>query len=131
MVKLLKDESLVAKWQKFLEEECKSDIETVALSYPDVRSIFIDYWRIDKYDPDLAELVVTQPYKAFHNAELALKNIEAAVENKLELHFRVINLPDTSKIVIRSIRANHLGKFKAVEGLVKKRTEVRPKLKVG
>jgi len=131
MVRLLKDQSLVAQWQKFLEEKCKSDIETVALEYPDKRSLYVDYWDIDKVDPKLADMLLNQPYKAFYNAEEALKNIDVASENKLQLHFRVTNLPDTDKIIIRKIRANHLGKLAAVEGLVKKRTEVRPKLQVG
>jgi replicative DNA helicase Mcm len=131
MVKLLKDESLVAKWQKFLEEQCKSDIEDVALEYPEKRSLYVDYWDIDKADPKLAELLIDQPYKAFYNAEEALKNIDVASENKLQLHFRVLNLPDTNRILIRKIRANHLGKLAAVDGLVKKRTEVRPKLQIG
>ncbi|KYK28479.1 hypothetical protein AYK20_07195 [Thermoplasmatales archaeon SG8-52-1] len=131
MVKLLKDESLVAKWQKFLEEQCKSEIENVALEYPEKRSLYVDYWDIDKVDSKLAELLIEQPYKAFYNAEEALKNIDVASENKLLLHFRVLNLPDTNRILIRKIRANHLGKLAAVDGLVKKRTEVRPKLQVG
>jgi len=130
-VKLLKDESLVAQWQRFFEDHCKSEIETVALSYPEKRSVFVDYWDIDEADPGLAEMLISQPTKAFFNAEEALKNIDVAVENKLVLHFRVINLPDTNRIIIRKIRANHLGKLVAVEGLVKKRTEVRPKLLVG
>jgi replicative DNA helicase Mcm len=130
-VKLLKDETLVAQWQDFLEESCKSDIETVALSYPEKRSLFIDYWLVDKADSKLAELLLTQPYKAIYNAEEALKKIDVAAEQKLRLHFRVKNLPDTNKIVIRHIRANHLGNMMAIEGLVKKRTEVRPKLLVG
>jgi replicative DNA helicase Mcm len=131
LVKLLKDETLVAQWQDFLEESCKSDIETVALSYPEKRSLFIDYWLVDKADSKLAELLLTQPYKAIYNAEEALKKIDVAAEQKLRLHFRVKNLPDTNKIVIRHIRANHLGNMMAIEGLVKKRTEVRPKLLVG
>ncbi len=131
MVRLLKDENLVAQWQKFFEEKCKPDIETVALEYPEKRSLYIDYWVIDKAEPKLAELLVNQPYKAFFNAEEALKNIDVVSEGKLTLHFRVANLPDTSKVFIRKIRANHLGKLAAVEGLVKKRTEVRPKLQVG
>lgn len=130
-VKLLKDESLVAQWQDFFEEHCKSDIENVALAYPEKRSLFVDYWEIDKADKKLIEMLINQPYKAIYNAEEALNNIEVAAENKLKLHFRVINLPDTSKIIIRKIRSNHLGKLAAVEGLVKKRTEVRPKLQVG
>ena len=131
MVRLLKDESLVAQWQKFFEEYCKSDIETVALEYPEKRSLYVDYWKIDEADSKLAELLLNQPYKAIFNAEEALKNIDVASENSLKLHFRVVNLPDTSRILIRRIRANHLGKLMAVDGLVKKRTEVRPKLLVG
>lgn len=130
-MRLLKDESLVSQWQKFFEDYCKSDIETVALEYPEKRSLYVDYWRIDEADPKLAELLLDQPYKAIYNAEQALKNIDVAAENKLLLHFRVINLPDTNRILIRKIRSNHLGKLMAVDGLVKKRTEVRPKLQTG
>jgi replicative DNA helicase Mcm len=130
MVKLLKDESLVAKWQDFFEEHCRSDIETISLEYPERRSLVVDYWDVDKADSTLTELLVNQPYKALFNAEAALNAIDVATEQKMKIHFRVKNLPDTQKIVIRKIRANHLGKFMAVEGLVKKRTEVRPKLLV-
>ena len=131
MIRLLKDESLVASWQRFFEENYKSGIETVAIEYPEKRSLYVDYWDIDRADPKLTEMLINQPYKAIFNAEEALKNVDVAAENKLKLHFRVVNLPDTNKIIIRKIRANHLGTFVAVEGLVKKRTEVRPKLQVG
>jgi replicative DNA helicase Mcm len=131
MVRLLKDESLVASWQRFFEENYKPGIETVAIEYPEKRSLYVDYWNIDRADPKLTEMLINQPYKAIFNAEEALKNVDVAAENKLKLHFRVVNIPDTNKIVIRKIRANHLGTFVAVEGLVKKRTEVRPKLQVG
>jgi len=130
MVRLLKDESLVASWQRFFEEQCRSNIETIALEYPEKRSLVVDYWDVDKADPNLTELLINQPYKTVFNAEEALNTIDVAAEHKVKLHFRVRNLPDTHKIVIRKIRANHLGKFMAVEGLVKKRTEVRPKLLV-
>jgi len=76
-------------------------------------------------------LLLIQPYKALYNGEEALKGIDVASENKLILHFRVTNIPDTNRIIIRKIRANHLGKFMAIDGLVKKRTEVRPKLQIG
>ena len=129
-VKLLKDQNLVAQWQKFFEENCKSDIETVALDYPEKRSLYVDYWDIDKVDSELAETLLDQPYKSIFNAEEALKNIDVALENKLILNFRITNLPDSNKIIIRKIRASHLGKFMSIEGLVKKRTEVRPKLQL-
>ena len=131
MVRLLKDESVIAQWQNFFEKHCKAEIETVALSYPDVRSIFIDYWKIDEADFKLADLCLKQPYKAMYNAEQALKNIDVAADEKLDLHFRITNLPETNQIIIRHIRASHLGLMMAVDGLVKKRTEVRPKLQIG
>jgi len=126
----LKDESLVALWTNFFEDQCRPDIETVALSYPEKRSLEVDYWDIDTYDSKLADLIINQPYKALFNAEEALKNIDVAVEQKLKLHFRVRDIPETQKIQIRKIRSNHLGKYSAVEGLVKKITEVRPKLQM-
>jgi replicative DNA helicase Mcm len=128
--RLLKDESLVASWQNFFEENYKSQIETLSLSYPETRSLNVNYWDVDKVNSQLAELLINQPYKAIFNAEESLKNIDVATETPFEPHFRVVELPETQKILIRKIRANHLGKYTAVEGLVKKVTEVRPKLQV-
>ncbi len=127
---LLKDESAVASWLGFFEETCKADIETLALSYPEKRSLMVDYWEIDKYDPKLADMLLRQPYKAVFNAEEALKRVDVAAEQKIILHFRVKNLPDMQRVLIRKIRANRLGTLIGVEGLVKKITEVRPKLRV-
>ncbi|MCK5112578.1 MAG: hypothetical protein KAQ84_03455, partial [Thermoplasmatales archaeon] len=78
MVRLLKDESLVALWQRFFGEKCRSDIETIALEYPEKRSIIVDYWDIDKFDPSLTEILINQPYKAVFNAETALNAVDVA-----------------------------------------------------
>lgn len=130
MARLVKDESLTASWQSFFEDKCKAEIETLATEYPEKRSLLVDYWDIDKIDPKLAEMLIRQPFKTLFNAEEALKLIDVSIEQKLQLHFRVKNIPDSQKILIRRIRANRLGTFIAVEGLVKKITEVRPKLEV-
>ena len=129
MLKLLKDKSLVSLWQNLFEENFKSEIETIALEYPEKRSLYVDYWDIDSINSSLAEGILNQPYKYIFNAEEALKNINVGSKEKLNLHFRVRNIPEMNRLIIRHIRANHLGKLKAIEGLVKKRTEVRPKLK--
>jgi replicative DNA helicase Mcm len=130
MVRLLKDESLTASWQSFFEDVCKADIETLATEYPEKRSLLVDYWAIDKADQKLAEILLQQPYKALFNAEEALKTIDVAAEQKMQLHFRVKNIPEEQRILIRKIRANRLGTFIGVEGLIKKITEVRPKLQI-
>ena len=129
-MRLLKDENMVTSWQNFFEDSCKSDIETLALSYPENKSLVVNFWNLDKVDHSLAEDLINQPYKALFNAEEALKNVDVAAKEKMSLHFRVVDIPETQKVLIRKIRASHLGKFSAVEGLVKKVTEVRPKLQL-
>ena len=129
MAYMLRDETLIGWWENFFVEYCTKDIETVALEYPKKRSLLVDYWLIDRVDHEMAELLLAEPQKVIYNAEFALNSIDVAVDRQIRLHFRVYNLPETSKIAIRYLRAEHLGKLVAVEGLVKKVTEVRPKLK--
>ncbi|HEC94815.1 MAG TPA: minichromosome maintenance protein MCM, partial [Thermoplasmatales archaeon] len=129
MVYLLKDESLVGWWENFFMEYCRAEIENVALEYPQQRSLLVDYWKIDKADHEMAEMLLLNPTKVIFNAEEALNTIDVAIDKEMKLHFRVYNLPETQRILIRRLRAEHLGRFIAVEGLVKKVTEVRPKLK--
>ncbi len=121
-------ESLIERWERFFQDYCKDKIESVALLYPEKKSLVLDYWDIDKYDSELGEYLLDKPYRAIYAGEEALKRIDVAGETP-PLHFRVKNLPDTRKIEIRDLRAIHLGKFIAVDGLVKKVTEVRPKLR--
>lgn len=125
MARLLRDETMVATWKEFFENHCKSDIETIALSYPETRSLLIDYWDIDKANPELAEQLLNHPYKVLLNAEEALKDIDvSALDEQLCIHFRVFNLPNA--IPIRDLRAEHAGKLISMEGLVKRATYVMP-----
>ena len=119
-------ESLIEKWERFFQEYCKDKIESASLLYPEKKSLVLDYWDIDRHDSELAEHLLERPYKTIYAAEEALKLIETAGEALLR--FRVRNLPESRKIEIRDLRAVHLGKFISVDGLVKKVTEVRPKL---
>ena len=129
-MKLLKDESVVSSWENFFNDHHKSNLESIALAYPDKRSLLVDYWNIDEVDPQLTDGLINRPYSTIFNAEEALKNVDVSIEQKLKLHFRVYNLPETQKIWIRKLRAIHLGKLIAIEGLVRKVTEVRPRLEV-
>ena len=121
-------DALMEKWERFFQEHCKDKIESAALLYPEKKSVLLDYWDIDRYDSELGEYLLEKPYVAIYTAEEALKRIDVAAAESPHLHLRVRNLPDANKIEIRDLRAIHLGKFISVSGLVKKVTEVRPKL---
>lgn len=126
----LRDDRIYESWKDFFEEYCKSDIETIALSYPEKRSLEVDFSVIDKANLDLAHLLINHPDKAIFNAEQALMDIDTANPNKIKLHFRPYNLPDTCKVDINKIRAKHFGRSVAINGRVKVRTMVMQKVDV-
>jgi len=130
MVRLLKDETLIAKWLSFFEDHYKSEIETLSLLYPKERSLCVDYETLDRYDIELSELLRENPYKAIFNAEEALKQIETTV-GLIQPHFRIVNLPDICRRNIRELRSEHAGTLVSIEGLIKKHTPVKAKAIIG
>lgn len=125
----LSTQSLVAAWEQFLNDYYKVRIEEAALSYPDVRSVDVDYNDLDRRDPSLAQYLLDRPRASLQSAEEALRLVEVPVEPRPPLRVRVRNLPKVNKYQVRKLRAEHLGKFVGVEGLIKKVVEVRPKLR--
>lgn len=128
IVKKLKDENLSAKWEEFFTDpKYRHRITEIADIYPEQKSLEINFSEIEAFDFELAEYFLNRSYKATYIAE---RNIEKLTppEKKVAIHLRVKNLPKDSKIEIRDLRSKHLGKFIAVEGLVRKATEVRPKM---
>ncbi|HLE47940.1 MAG TPA: AAA family ATPase, partial [Candidatus Thermoplasmatota archaeon] len=125
----LSSQSLVAAWEQFLTDYYKGRIEEAALNYPDTRSIEVDYNDIDRRDPNLAQYTLDHPRASIQSAEDAAKLIEVPVEPRPFLRIRIRNVPRVNRYMIRKLRAEHLGKFVAIEGLIKKVVEVRPKLR--
>ncbi len=130
MALLLRDETLTATWKQFFEEKYKSELETIALSYPENRSILVDYWIVDKFDESLAELVLHNPYKAIFNAESAIREIETTSDESMKLHVRFKNVEEIKHIRIRDRNPLNLGKLVSISGVIRKRTTPKPKIKV-
>ena len=117
---------------RYLEEFLRTDkyrlkISEVGTAYPDQRSIEVEFEDIDNFNRDLAEYLLNHPIKSLQAAREAVKNI-LPPDIQHPLHVRISRLPGTSSIQIRHLRGSHLGKFIAVDGLVRKVTEVRPRL---
>jgi len=123
------DEDLVARWEEFFESSGQrvKVIEVTDL-YPEQRSVFITYAELDVFDPDMADYILNHPMRSLHLGKQAMRKIVPPGREKTEVNLRIKGLPKDSKIEIRRIRAEHLGKLIAVEGLVRKATEVRPKV---
>ncbi|MFQ5838720.1 MAG: LAGLIDADG family homing endonuclease [Thermoplasmata archaeon] len=121
-------EELALRWEEFLDEgDFAGRITAIADAYPEERSLFVDYKDIERFDADLAIYLIEHPQNAIYAAEQTIKQFIPPTE-EAEIRFRVRGIPRDLRVEVRDLRAKHLGKFISVEGLVRKATEVRPRL---
>ncbi|MFB6156602.1 MAG: minichromosome maintenance protein MCM [Haloferacaceae archaeon] len=124
------NQELVERFLRFYRDYYRDDIGDLAQHYPNERrSLYVDYDDLYTHDPDLAEDFRTQPEQMREHAEEALRQYDIPADIKLgRAHVRLRNLPET--VDIRDIRVHddHIGKLVAVQGIVRKATDVRPKI---
>ncbi|MDD1771805.1 MAG: ATP-binding protein, partial [Methanomassiliicoccales archaeon] len=126
------DEDLTARWEEFLEtEDNRLKLLELTDGYPGLKSIIVTYSDIDRFDPDFASFILVHPDQALKRGEAVVKRLIDPNKANLDVHLRIRDLPRDSRIEIRSLRSEHLGKLVSVEGLVRKATEVRPRLILG
>jgi replicative DNA helicase Mcm len=125
-------EDAEANFEKFFRTYYNSEILKVAEGYPEVKSLEVDFHKLEKYDISLADGLLVNPDFALLMAEKALRNIDLPVDlPSVKINIRFENLPPSHKIMIKDLRSEDVGRFLVVEGIVRKATDVRPKLTVG
>jgi len=119
---------LIDRFQEFYREYYKEAIGELGQQYPSgQKSLTIDWDDLYQFDPDLADDFRSQPGQLREYAEEALRLYDLPVDVSLgQAHVRVQNLPETTEI--RDIRADHRGSLIACQGIVRKATDVRPKI---
>ena len=128
LVEVPQDE-LIAKWEEFFEDAgYVSRIIQVADRYPEQRSIDILFTELNRFDTDMAIYLMRHPLNVLMAGEEAMRRLVPPGEELTQIHLRIKGLPRDSRIQIRDLRAKHLGQFISVEGLVRKSTEVRPRV---
>ncbi len=117
----------IAKWEEFLSSRYWDELLELADSYPDERSLIVKFPDLDKYDPEFAENLLENPEQVLEAAQAALLEIDLPMDVYLDrAHVRIAELPRHYKT--RELRADHIGKLIAIDGLVRTATEVRPKI---
>src|SRR3990170_5793432 len=122
-------EELIAKWEEFFEEMgYQARIIAVADRYPEERSLDVSFEELNRFDTDMAIFLMRHPLNGLTAGEEAIRRLVPPGEEALQLHLRIRGLPRDRRIAIRDLRAKHLGQYTAAEGLVRKSTEVRPRV---
>jgi len=124
------DSEIIAGWEDiFSKDKYRLMFADIAASYPEKRSIFVPYEDIDAYNTDLAMFFLDHPDRCLSKGrEVVKSSLPPAWDNRDAVNLRITNLPRDAKVEVRKIRAKHLGKLVAVEGLVRKATTVKPKM---
>ncbi|MWV66102.1 helix-turn-helix domain-containing protein [Halorubrum sp. JWXQ-INN 858] len=124
------NQDLTERFIQFYRNYYRDEIGRLAQRYPnEQRSLAVDYDDLFQFDRDLAEDFRSQPDQMREYAEEALRLYDLPADVSLgRAHVRIENLPDG--IDIRGIRVHddHIGKLVSIQGIVRKATDVRPKV---
>jgi len=120
-------------WSRLLKSKYKKEMGEISREYPHKRSLKIDYRDIERFGKvgiALADELLVNPGKVLEDVWDAIKNgqlirTKDGKEPK-GINIRFINLP--KKVGIRNIRSDHINTFVSVEGILRKITEVRPRI---
>jgi len=120
-------------WSRFLKSRYKKQIGELSREYPYKRSLFIDYRDIERFGKAgivLADELLENPGKVLEDVWDAIKNNQLIRtkdgKEPRGINIRFTNLP--KKTTIRNIRSDDINKFISVEGILRKITEVRPRV---
>ncbi len=115
------NEELIAEAKLFFETYKKEIGESIRKGR---KVVFINFQDMASNSPVLAEALIGQPEEMLQLLESALEDT-GLIKNP---RIRFNDLPQTQKVKIRTIRAEHLNQLIYFEGLVRQASEVRPQV---
>lgn len=87
----------------------------------------VPFTELAVFSPDLATVMLEAPEDTIKAAQMSLKNIDLQGDIQgFEVRFHA--LPSTQHLMLRNIRANHIGRFLQLEGIVRQKSDVRPQV---
>ena len=120
-----KSQTSIAKFEEFFATSYKDDVFEILETYPDNRSLTVDYTTLEVFDPDLADLLIEKPEEVIEAAQIAVKNIDPLAKDA-DLNIRFKNV--TNIIPLKILLSKYIGSFVAAEGIVRKTDEIRPRI---
>lgn len=124
------DEDIQAAWNDvFFRDKYRIMIQCIADNFPQKKSVRVDYADINAVSVDFAMFVLDEPDRCLEIARKTAMSLLPNISRPGEtINVRIHNLPRDAKVDIRNLRADHLRRLVAVEGLARKVTTVRPRM---
>ena len=88
--------------------------------------LLIDFSELSKYDPDLATELLDAPEESIRAIEKSIEQFD--IEGLINFKVRFHNLPKSQLIMIRDIRSKHINKLLFIDGIIRRKSDVRPQV---
>jgi replicative DNA helicase Mcm len=115
----------IEAFKDFFDDTYKNELYTAVMGGK--RSLSVDFGKLAKHNPDLAELLIQSPEDLIKASEMAIEHFDLPKPTK---HFRIryFNLPVSQGLKIADIRSEHLGMFIWFESIVRQSSDIRPQV---
>ena len=117
-------------WEEFLSDRYYPKVLDLAEHFPDRRSLYVNFRDVEIFNPEMADRILESPPQELSDAQTALRSVDLPLDVTFDENtfLRILNLPLTQRYHVNQLRAVHVGKLIAVEGMVRTATEIRPKI---
>jgi replicative DNA helicase Mcm len=121
----MKPEDQIERFHSFLEDKHRRELmDTIRKGN---RHYEFEFSGLLEFDSELADELLEHPEDVLKAGEMAVSKFNLP-EPINTFHLRVTGLPESQKIAIRDIRSVNLGKFILLDGLVRQKSDVRPRV---
>ncbi len=128
----MSEELIEDTWRQIFERyDYMEKIVKLKDFYPDDKSLPVSFRHISEYSNEFAETIINNPIGTLDiGAHIISTFLEKSRDSdSRRVNIRLIDLPERDvKIEIRDIRSDKIGKLLSVSGIIRKRTDVLPRL---
>ncbi|MFH1520882.1 MAG: LAGLIDADG family homing endonuclease [Candidatus Micrarchaeota archaeon] len=123
--------SQIAVFTEFFTTIYRSQIDDLLAVYPTKKSLYINYTDLEKFDPDMADVLIKTPDLILEAAEEAIKqlNLPVSAGTTFAPHVRISEMP-SENAWIEQIGSKDINELVAFKCVVTKRAEVMHRVKV-
>lgn len=127
------DKDLLEKWQQYFIDDADLQGELQDALFKE-EPLNIDYYRVDRYSPDLADRLLDGPHMALVALQEALKlysvnnGLHASPREIKVIEYSIINLPEIVEVGIAALRHTNLDVMTRIEGNIIRATDVKQRV---
>ena len=128
---------LINTWDSFFQKyDYYSEVGKLTSHYPSEKSLYVSYNKLEEFDEEFAREILENPSEVLSAGEKKIKEyarieretIHGREKDVVRINLRIVDLPEDIRFEIRNIRSPEVGKLISVTGIIRKNTEVLPRI---